>query len=139
MIFILLLPMRKIEVTSSLWKDVFSSCQKRGTKKKFWVPMKNWTSDLLIVCDCMWNWVKKGVNLVNSKTTSINLVNLRKFECEEQESWRPRDQGVYRSVTSQLADGPTRRRVDCNSIDQSDMSYQNQMFKITQDNGMSDS
>lgn len=116
MIFILLLPMRKIEVTSSLWKDVFSSCQKRGTKKKFWVPMKNWTSDLLIVCDCMWNWVKKGVNLVNSKTTSINLVNLRKFECEEQESWRARDQGY---------------------IDQSDMSYQNQMFKITQDNGMS--
>ena len=93
LIFILLLPMRKIEVTSSLWKDVFSSCQKRGTKKKFWVPMRNWTSDLLIVCDCMWNWVKKGVNLVNSKTTSINLVNLRKFECEEQESWRPRDQG----------------------------------------------
>ena len=66
----------------------------------------------------MWNWVKKGVNLVNSKTTSKNLVNLRKFECEEQESWRPRDQGY---------------------IDQSDMSYQNQMFKITQDNGMSDS
>ena len=56
--------------------------------------------------------------MVNSKTTSINLVNLRKFECEEQESWRPRDQGY---------------------IDQSDMSYQNQMFKITQDNGMSDS
>ena len=26
----------------------FSSCQERGTKKEFWVPMRNWTSDLRI-------------------------------------------------------------------------------------------
>ena len=29
-------------------KDVFSSCHERGTKKKFWVPTKNRTSDLRI-------------------------------------------------------------------------------------------
>ena len=29
-------------------KDVFPSCHERGTKKKFWVPMRNRTSDLRI-------------------------------------------------------------------------------------------
>ena len=29
-------------------KDIFSSCDKYGTKKKFWVPMRNWTSNLRI-------------------------------------------------------------------------------------------
>ena len=31
-----------------LKKDVSSSCHKHGTKKKFWVPMRNRTSDLRI-------------------------------------------------------------------------------------------
>ena len=33
---------------SFLEKNVFSSCRERGTKKKFWVPMRNRTSDLRI-------------------------------------------------------------------------------------------
>ena len=32
----------------------FLSCHKHGTKKKFWVPMRNWTSDLQIPhCDAL--------------------------------------------------------------------------------------
>ena len=32
----------------------FSSCHELGTKKKFWVPMRNWTSDLCILhCDAL--------------------------------------------------------------------------------------
>ena len=32
----------------------FSSCHELGTKKKFWVPMRNWTSDLRILhCDAL--------------------------------------------------------------------------------------
>ena len=31
-----------------LEKDVFSSCHERGTKKKFWIPMRDRTSDLQI-------------------------------------------------------------------------------------------
>ena len=30
------------------WRKMFSSCHEHGTEKKFWVPMKNWTSDLWI-------------------------------------------------------------------------------------------
>ena len=33
-----------------LKKHVFLSCHERETKKKFWVPMRNWTSDLQIPC-----------------------------------------------------------------------------------------
>ena len=31
-------------------KVVISSCHERGTKKTFWVPIRNWTSDLRIPC-----------------------------------------------------------------------------------------
>ena len=32
----------------------FLSCYEYGTKKKFWVPMRNWTSDLCILhCDAL--------------------------------------------------------------------------------------
>ena len=33
---------------NDLMRDVLSSCHERGTKKKFWVPVRNWTSDLRI-------------------------------------------------------------------------------------------
>ena len=33
-----------------LKKHVFLSCHECETKKKFWVPMRNWTSDLRIPC-----------------------------------------------------------------------------------------
>ena len=33
---------------TNIEKDVFSSCHERGTRKKFWVPMRNRTSDLRI-------------------------------------------------------------------------------------------
>ena len=34
----------------STWERCFSSCHEHGTKKKFWVPMRNQTSDLQIPC-----------------------------------------------------------------------------------------
>ena len=37
-----------IKQIDSIEKDVFSSCHERETKKKFWVPMRNRTSDLRI-------------------------------------------------------------------------------------------
>ena len=40
-------------------KDVFSSCHERGTKEKFWVPMRNSTSDLRI-CTLIWGSIPRG-------------------------------------------------------------------------------
>ena len=40
-------------------KDVFSSCHERGTKEKFWVPMRNSTSDLRI-CALIWGSIPRG-------------------------------------------------------------------------------
>ena len=34
----------------STWERCFSSCHEHATKKKFWVPMRNQTSDLQIPC-----------------------------------------------------------------------------------------
>ena len=51
-----------------------SSCHERGTKKKFWVPMRNWTSDLRILCfnalplshrDSTVSEVYYGVHIIN--------------------------------------------------------------------------
>ena len=41
----------KFTASSKTWieKDVFSSCHEHGSKKKFWVPKRNWTSDLHIL------------------------------------------------------------------------------------------
>ena len=36
------------ELSKEIQKDVFLSCLERGTKKTFWVPMKNRTSDFRI-------------------------------------------------------------------------------------------
>ena len=40
-------------------KDVFSSCHEHGTKEKFWVPMRNSTSDLQI-CALIWGSIPRG-------------------------------------------------------------------------------
>ena len=39
-----------------LKKDVSSSCHKHGTKKKFWVPIRNRTSDLRICALMLYHW-----------------------------------------------------------------------------------
>ena len=38
---------------SQFKKDVFSSCRERGTKKKFWVPMRKWVNLCLIRKNCL--------------------------------------------------------------------------------------
>ena len=40
--------MVSFELGKEIEKDDFSSCHERGTKKKFWVPMRNQTSGLRI-------------------------------------------------------------------------------------------
>ena len=40
--------MVSFELGKEIERDVMSSCHERGTKKKFWVPMRNRTSDLRI-------------------------------------------------------------------------------------------
>ena len=40
--------MESFELGKEIEKDIFASCHERGTKEKFWVPMRNRTSDLQI-------------------------------------------------------------------------------------------
>ena len=40
--------MVSFELSKEKYRKMFSSCHERGTKKKFWVPMRNRTSDLWI-------------------------------------------------------------------------------------------
>ena len=42
--------MVSFELVKEVEKDVFLSCHECGKKKKTWVPMRNWTSDLQILC-----------------------------------------------------------------------------------------
>ena len=52
-----------------LRKDVFSSCHERGTKKKFWVPMRNRNSDLRI-----WNVTRrKNISLNSSPSSKLTM------------------------------------------------------------------
>ena len=37
--------MVSVELGKEIEKDVFASCHERGTRKKFWVPMRNLSSD----------------------------------------------------------------------------------------------
>ena len=48
--------------------DVFSSCHERGTKKKFWVPMRNRTSDLRICAPMLYHWATKTLRWAGSIT-----------------------------------------------------------------------
>ena len=42
--------MVSFELVKEVEKDVFLSCHECGKKEKTWVPMRNWTSDLQILC-----------------------------------------------------------------------------------------
>ena len=62
-------------------KDVFSSCHECGTKEKFWVPMRNSTSDLRI-CALIWGSIPRGDSefflcptLVTRKKKTLSKIN----------------------------------------------------------------
>ena len=51
---------------SFLEKDVFSPCHKRGSEEKFWVPMRNQTSDLGFRTSMLYHWATETLWLVRS-------------------------------------------------------------------------
>ena len=62
-------------------KDVFSSCHERGTKKKFWVPIRNRTSDLRICAPMLYHWRMLSQFLLNMRKKGIFL-KIDKDICE---------------------------------------------------------
>ena len=62
-------------------KDVFSSCHERGTKKKFWVPVRNRTSDLRICAPMLYHWRMLSQFLLNMRKKGIFL-KIDKDICE---------------------------------------------------------
>ena len=62
-------------------KDVFSSCHERGTKKKFWVPIRNRTSDLRICAPMLYHWRMLSHFLLNMRKKRIFL-KIDKDICE---------------------------------------------------------
>ena len=61
-------------------KDVFSSCHERGTKKKFWVPMRNRTSDLRICAPMLYHWATKTLRWAKLRSSN----DTRPAYCKDQ-------------------------------------------------------
>ena len=63
--------MVSFELVKEVEKDVFLSCHECGKKKKTWVPMRNWTSDLQILCSILYHWATETLCWARSITKFI--------------------------------------------------------------------
>ena len=60
-------------------KDVFLSRHKRY-KEKFWVPMRNWTSDVRICAPMLYHWATKTLQWARSITSTNTLCHENKSQ-----------------------------------------------------------